>query len=130
MRLNTLLNLHSDEDVEYMEQEIYIQYNGKKCYYTIERDEEGNVIDITGYNQVIKQIDSQGNVSIANMDYLIMDEILNQAINYDFDELQYLIYEMYVNDEKEFTCKLIHPDYIEEDVTFKVCLLDCIVTII
>ena len=129
MKLNSLLNLDEEQEVEYMEQDIYIQYNGKKCYYTIERDNEGNIDRITGYNQVIKQINNNGKVTIANIDELTMDDILKPNVNYDYYELQQVIYEMYVNDIAEMTCKLIYPYQDDEEITFKIGLLDCIVTI-
>lgn len=128
MKLNTLLNLDADEDIKYMEQEIYLKYNGVKAYYTIKRDEEGEITDIEGYNHVIKQIDNNGKITIANNEELLMDKLLSND-NRDIDELGYLIYEMYINEEKEFTCKILNQDYTEQDITFKVGLLDCIVTI-
>ena len=128
MKLNSLLNLN--DDVDYMEQEMKLTYNGVEAYYTIERDNQGNIQDVTGYHDIVQQIDENDNVTIANIEQLTMDDIMNPAKNDDYYEMQQVMYEMYTGEVEEMTCKLYNsdPSVPDEDVTFKFELLECTVT--
>ncbi len=126
--LNTLLDVDEDDEIDYMKQEIKLKYNGEKACYTIIRDDGGNVEDVMGYHKPIKQIDEDSNISYTNVDELVMDDILNPMINQDYSEILYLIYEMSVNEEKEFTSKLIYPYIEDKEITFKIKLLECNIT--
>ena len=127
MKICTLLNLNDDETYETIEQEIMIEYNNTRCYYTIERDNEGGITDIEGYHKIVKELHEDGKVSISNNDELVMDAVLSGK-NYDLMELDQLLFDMYVDDDIKFTCKVINQDYEDETVTVYITLLENNVT--
>ena len=128
MKLASLLNLKQNEKYENMTQEIKVTLNDTTCYYTIERDNDGNIVDITGYHELIKQIGEAGEVTIANEDELKMDDVLSIA-NEDLFELDQRLFDAYVDDTIEFSSRLFTPDYRDEMITVYITLRECNATL-